>query len=141
MDAGGHERTEANTMWCPGAESYATTDTTNPCLSLAWWRECLARSRARMARAVPGQFAREEETQHFPCRVWPSRIGVGAGGTAARPGVAGAMNVPVFGDHPAALVGNDGASVGMPVGHPSAKHLRCWTRRFGGLLENAVAVV
>jgi hypothetical protein len=59
-----------------------------------------------------------EETQHFPCRDRPSRIDVGAGGTAARLGVAGAMNVPVFGDHPAALVGNDGASVGKPVGNP-----------------------
>ena len=27
--------------------------------------------------------AREEETQHFPCRVGPSRVGVGAGETAA----------------------------------------------------------
>src|SRR5260370_5050743 len=26
--------------WCPGRESYATTDTTNRCLSLARWREC-----------------------------------------------------------------------------------------------------
>jgi hypothetical protein len=69
--------------WCPGRESYATTDTTTPCLSLVWWRERLARTRARMARAVPGQFAREEETQHFPCRVGSSRIGVGAGGTTA----------------------------------------------------------
>lgn len=25
--------------WCPGRESYATTDTTNRCLSLIWWRE------------------------------------------------------------------------------------------------------
>ena len=24
---------------CPGRESYATTDTTNRCLSLVWWRE------------------------------------------------------------------------------------------------------
>src|SRR6266446_43667 len=31
--------------WCPGRESYATTDTTDRCLSLAWWRECLARWR------------------------------------------------------------------------------------------------
>jgi hypothetical protein len=31
--------------WCPGRESYATTDTTNRCLSLVWWRECLARRR------------------------------------------------------------------------------------------------
>ncbi len=32
-------------IWCPGRESYATTDTMNPCLSLVWWRECLARWR------------------------------------------------------------------------------------------------
>jgi len=31
--------------WCPGREPYATTDTTNRCLSLVWWRECLARWR------------------------------------------------------------------------------------------------
>ena len=38
-------------------------------------------------------------------------------------------------------VGKDGAGIGMAVGHSSAKHLRCRTRRFGGLLENPVAVV
>ena len=32
-------------------------------------------------------------------------------------------------------------SMGMPVGHLSAKHLRCRTSHFGGLLENSVAVV
>ena len=32
-------------QWCPGRESYATTDTRNRCLSLVWWRECLARWR------------------------------------------------------------------------------------------------
>src|SRR6202051_435229 len=83
----------------------------------------------------------EEETQHFPRRVRPSRIGVGANGTAARPRVAGTMNVPVFGDRPPAGVGKDGAGIGMAVGHPAAKHLRCRTRRFGELLENPVAVV
>jgi light-regulated signal transduction histidine kinase (bacteriophytochrome) len=31
--------------------------------------------------------------------------------------------------------------IGMPVGHRSTNHLRCWTRRFGGLLENSLAVV
>lgn len=29
-------------LWCPGRESYATSDTTNRCLSLAWWPERLA---------------------------------------------------------------------------------------------------
>jgi hypothetical protein len=26
-------------QWCPGRESYATTDMTNRCFSLVWWRE------------------------------------------------------------------------------------------------------
>ena len=52
----------------------------------------------------------EEEAQHFPRRVRPSRIGVGAGRTAAQPRVAGTMNVPVFGDQPAP-VGKDGAGI------------------------------
>ena len=83
----------------------------------------------------------KEEAQHFPCRVRSSRIGVGAGGTAARPGVAGTMNVPVFGDCPPARVGKDGAGIGMAVRDLSAKHLRCRTRRFGGLFDNPIAVV
>ena len=33
--------------WCPGRESYATTDTTNRCLSLLWWRECFQISEAQ----------------------------------------------------------------------------------------------
>jgi len=40
----------------------------------------------------------EEEAQHLPCGIRPARIGVGAGGTAARPGVAGAVNIPMLGD-------------------------------------------
>src|SRR5712671_1904031 len=38
--------------WCPGRESYATTDTMDRCLSLIWWRECSARWR-RFANAKP----------------------------------------------------------------------------------------
>src|SRR6478735_6786091 len=83
----------------------------------------------------------EKETQHFPRRIRTSRIGVGAGGTASRPCVASTMNVPAFGDRPPAGVGKDGAGIGMAVGHSAAKHPRCRTRRFGGLLENPVAVV
>jgi hypothetical protein len=37
-----------------------------------------------------------KEPQHFPSRVWPSRIGVGAGGTAARPSVASSMDAPLL---------------------------------------------
>jgi hypothetical protein len=40
--ANGRLPSDANTMWCPGRESYATTDTTNRCLSLVWWRERMA---------------------------------------------------------------------------------------------------
>ena len=58
---------------------------------------------------------REEEAQHFPRRVRASRVGVGAGGTASRPCVAAAMNVPVFGNHPPARVGKAGAGIGMAV--------------------------
>src|SRR6202035_1940469 len=83
----------------------------------------------------------KEETQHFPRRVRPSRIGVGAGGTAARPRVAGTVNIPMFGDRPPAPVGKDGAGIGMAVGYASSKQLRCRTRGPGGLLENLVAVV
>jgi len=61
--------------WCPGRESYATTDTTNRCLSLVWWRECLARWRrfatSRNHRGSPvlplaGSLVRGEES------LWPA---------------------------------------------------------------------
>ena len=37
-----------------------------------------------------------KETVHFPSRVWPSWIGVGSGGTATRPSVAGSMDAPLL---------------------------------------------
>src|SRR3984957_12450422 len=83
----------------------------------------------------------EEETQHFFARVRPLRIGVGTGGTTSRPGVAGTVNVPMLGGCPAARVGNDGAGIGIPVGYPTAKYLRRRTLRFGGLLDNSVAIL
>ena len=58
----------------------------------------------------------EEEAQHFPRRVRASRIGVGAGGAAVRPRVAGTVNVPVLRDLAPAAVGKDGAGVGMAWG-------------------------
>src|SRR6201992_3480992 len=83
---------------------------------------------------------REEETQHLPCRVRPSWIGVRAGAAASRPGVAGTVNIPMLGDRPSPGVGKDHAGIGMPVGHRSTNHLR-WPYRFGGLPENSLAVV
>ena len=38
----------------------------------------------------------EEEAEHLPRGVGPSRIGVGSGGAAARPGMAGAMDHPLL---------------------------------------------
>src|SRR5450755_1017376 len=34
-----HGQNVSRKEWCPGRESYATTDTTNRSLSLAWWHE------------------------------------------------------------------------------------------------------
>lgn len=47
-----------------------------------------------------------KKTEHFSRRVRPSRVGIGSGGTAARPGVAGAM---------AALLLEHGPSLGIGV--------------------------
>ena len=40
--------------WCPGRESYATTDKTSRCLSLVWWRECLPGWRSSPSRNIEG---------------------------------------------------------------------------------------
>jgi len=37
-----------------------------------------------------------KETEHFPSRVRPSRIGIGSGGTATRPSVASSMDAPLL---------------------------------------------
>jgi hypothetical protein len=65
----------------------------------------------------------EEEAQHLPRRVGPARIGVGAGGTAARPGVASTVNIPMLGDGTPARIGKVRAGVGVPMGHSSIDHL------------------
>lgn len=48
-----------------------------------WIVEAALKIRRRRRAALSAALAREEKTQHFPRRVRPSRIGVGAGGTAA----------------------------------------------------------
>ena len=37
-----------------------------------------------------------KEAEHFPSRVRPSRIGIGSGGTATRPSVAGSVDAPLL---------------------------------------------
>jgi hypothetical protein len=58
----------------------------------------------------------EKEPEHLPRRVGPLRIGVGAGGAAARPGMAGAVADPMLEDRLPVRVGVKGAAVGMPAG-------------------------
>jgi hypothetical protein len=59
----------------------------------------------------------KEEALHLPCRVRPARIGVRAGGTATRPGVTGAVNVPMLGDGAPSRIGQVRAGVGVSMGH------------------------
>ncbi len=67
-----------------------------------------------------GALVFEEEAQHLPRGVRPSRIGVGASGTASRPSVAGSMDVPVLKDCPPARVGMDSAGICMSSRCPTA---------------------
>src|ERR1700736_7037308 len=76
-------------------------------------------------RAVrPGMRVLEEEAEHLPRGFGPSRIGVGAGGAAARPTMARSVNDPLLEDRPPACVSVEGAAVGMPTGHPTVLHAR-----------------
>ncbi len=81
----------------------------------------------------------EEEAQHLPRSVRPSRIGVGAGGAASRPGMSGTMDHPVLKDCPPARVGMDRAGIGMASRHPTAMHFLLQARR--PLLRNDMIAV
>src|ERR1700722_4309121 len=70
---------------------------------IAWASVSPVRTRAALARNPSPlwerrQRMREEEAQHLARGVRAARIGVGAGGAAARPGVPGAMDLPVLED-------------------------------------------
>ena len=64
----------------------------------------------------------EEEAEHLLRSIGPSRIGVGAGGAAARPTMASSVNDPLLEDRPPACVSVEGLAVGMPAGYPSVLH-------------------
>jgi hypothetical protein len=66
-----------------------------------------------------------KETEHFPSRVRPSRIGIGSGGTATRPSVAGSMDAPLLQHCPPVGIGMDCAGIGMPIRHATAIHFLC----------------
>src|SRR3954467_15198893 len=84
---------------------------------------------------------RQEKSQHLRRRVGSARIGVGARGTAARPGVSGAVDGPVFEDVAPAGVGMDRARIAVPARSPPAMHLRLRARRSLQLREKLIAVV
>jgi hypothetical protein len=63
----------------------------------------------------------QEEADHFLRGVWAARVGVEAGGAAAGPGMAGAMDELLLEQHFPTRVGVQRARVGMPAAHaPSA---------------------
>src|SRR5260370_703587 len=65
----------------------------------------------------------EEEAQHLPRGVRPSRIGVGASGAASRPCVSGSMDVPVLKHCSPGGVGMDGAGMGMSSRYATVMYL------------------
>ena len=83
----------------------------------------------------------EEESQHFPCGIWSSRISVGASRAASRPCVASSVDIPVLEDCTPARVGVGRAGIGMPSTCPPAMHLFLHARRFHRLLKDMIAVV
>ena len=57
----------------------------------------------------------QEEPNHFGCRVGPLRKGVGTGGAATRPSVAGAMNDPLLRYRLAVGIGMQYAAIREPT--------------------------
>src|SRR6266851_4733227 len=88
------------------------------------------------------QRALDEESEHLPRGVGPPRIGVGAGGTAARPGMAGSVDDPLLEDRPPARIDMDRAAVGVPAGHPTVLHCCLHIRGHGvpRLRDDLIAV-
>ena len=76
-----------------------------------------------------------KETEHFPSCVRPSRIGVGAGGIAARPSVASSVDTPLLEHCPPVGIRMDSAGIGMAIRHSPAIALSfaslrlAWNRR------------
>ena len=84
----------------------------------------------------------KEETQHLPRCVRSSWIGVGAGRTAARPGMACAVDDPLLENYLPARVGVKCAAIGMPAGDPAVLHccLQVGHRGRLGLRDDLIAV-
>ena len=89
--------------------------------------------------AVDGRMI-AEETQHFLSRVWPARIGVGAGGTAARPSMASSMDAPLLQDCLPVRIGMDRAGVVMTAGYLTAANFLLPVRGSYGTGDNMIGV-
>jgi hypothetical protein len=83
----------------------------------------------------------EEETQHFPRCVRPSRIGVGACRTASRPCVSSSVDVPALKDSAPARGGIDRTRIGMSSRYSPAMHLLLSDGHSRELLTNLIAIV
>ena len=81
-----------------------------------------------------------KEPQHFLSRVRPSRIGVGAGGTAARPSVTGSMDAPLLYDCLPVRIGMDRAGVGMATRYLSATYFLLPVRGSHGTGDDMISV-
>src|SRR5690606_241293 len=84
----------------------------------------------------------EEEAQHLPRGIRSAGIGVRAGRTAARPGMAGAVDDPLFEDRLSVRVGVEGAAVAMSAGHLAVLHRDSQVSDRGcpGLRDDLIAV-
>ena len=89
-----------------------------------------------------GMSVLEKEPEHLPCGIGPLRIGVGAGGAAARPGMPSAVDDPLLEDHLPAAVSVESAAISMPAGDPAVLHcgLQVGHRGRVGLRDDLIPV-
>ena len=81
-----------------------------------------------------------KEPQHFLSCVRPSRIGVGAGWTAARPSVTSSVDTPLLQDCLPVRIRMDSAGVGMATRHLPVTHFRLPVRGLHGTGDDMIGV-
>src|SRR5258707_9385353 len=131
-----YDRGNASRKDAAGAILYAGEKATQMALEAIQTRARVGVSSAFRQRVL------DEESEHLPRGVGPPRIGVGAGGTAARPGMAGSVDDPLLEDRPPARIDMDRAAVGVPAGHPTVLHCCLHIRGHGvpRLRDDLIAV-
>ena len=81
-----------------------------------------------------------KEPEHFLRCVRPSRVGVGAGGTTARPGVTSSVDAPLLQDCLAIGISMARAGIGMATGHLPATDSRLPVRSSHGMGDDMIGV-